>query len=422
MDAADASDAGDADLREASDGPVEAPVVDASIAHPCSLPGSILDTTSGVVFVPGGAAGPDLRYLTVPTGFCVHYYGNVGNVRQLRFAPGGELFVASPSTPTTGGGAGGQSAIVVLPDDDKDGFADAPLTFLDSLPSTQGLLFTGGFFYYQDATKIMRLPYAAGDRKPSGQSQQVADIQIYSSLGHWPKTLDVADDGTLYVGNGGDQGDTCDPSRPFHGGILTLDGTDGGTPVAKGFRNPIAVRCARGHDQCFAVELAKDSTMAPDTGREKVVPIRKGDDWGFPCCATRNTPYQGVVPVPDCSGVAAESAAFYIGNTPFGIDFEPGIWPAPWTGDAIVTLHGAFGLWTGARVVALSMDPATGLPVAGSDLDGGDTGGMTDFATGWDDQKRDHGRPAPLAFSKDGRLFVGNDNDGTIVWIAPLSL
>jgi glucose/arabinose dehydrogenase len=162
--------------------------------------------------------------------------------------------------------------------------------------------------------------------------------------------------------------------------------------------------------------------MAPDFGREKVVPIRKGDDWGFPCCATRNTPYSGVSPVPDCSGVAVETAAFYIGNTPFGIDFEPGLWPAPWTGEAMVTLHGDFGFWHGARVVALSMDPTTGLPVDGSDLDGSDTGGMTDFATGWDDQKRDHGRPASLAFSTDGRLFLGNDNDGTIVWIAPLSL
>jgi hypothetical protein len=47
---------------------------------------------------------------------------------------------------------------------------------------------------------------------------------------------------------------------------------------------------------------------------------------------------------------------------------------------------------------------------------------MTDFATGWDDGKQNHGRPASLAFTRDGRLFLGNDNDGTIIWIAPLSL
>ena len=396
--------------------------VDASIAHPCSLPGSILYTATGVVVVAGGAPGPDLSYLQVPTGFCVHYFGGVGNVRQLRLAPGGELFVSSPTTATTGGGGGGMSAIAVLPDDDHDGVADSVLTYLGSLPSTQGLLFAGGFLYYQDLTRIMRVPYAVGDRTPSGASQEVADIQIYSSIAHWPKTLDIADDGTMYVGNGGDQDTLCDPTHPFQGGILQLDGTPGGTPVAKGFRNPIAVRCARGHDRCFAIELGKDSSQAPDFGREKIVPIRQGDDWGFPCCATQNTPYDNVMPTPDCSTVSAEADSFVIGNTPFGIDFEPGRWPAPWTGSAFVALHGAYGMWTGARLVTIAMDPATGLMLPGSDLDGGNTGSLGDFATGWDDGRRDHGRPAALTFSSDGRLFLGNDNDGTIVWIAPLSL
>jgi hypothetical protein len=45
---------------------------------------------------------------------------------------------------------------------------------------------------------------------------------------------------------------------------------------------------------------------------------------------------------------------------------------------------------------------------------------MTDFATGWDDGSLTHGRPAALAFSPDGRLFVANDNSGVIFWIAAM--
>lgn len=45
---------------------------------------------------------------------------------------------------------------------------------------------------------------------------------------------------------------------------------------------------------------------------------------------------------------------------------------------------------------------------------------MMDFATGWDDGKQDHGRPAAIAFSPDGRLFIGNDINGVIVWGAPV--
>src|SRR5512143_3842720 len=86
----------------------------------CDLPGSLQFTEAGQVLVPGGPSdAPDLSWLQLPVGFCVHYYGHVGNVRQLRFAPGGELFVASPSTLTTGGrGDQGLNAVVILPDDD----------------------------------------------------------------------------------------------------------------------------------------------------------------------------------------------------------------------------------------------------------------------------------------------------------------
>jgi hypothetical protein len=47
---------------------------------------------------------------------------------------------------------------------------------------------------------------------------------------------------------------------------------------------------------------------------------------------------------------------------------------------------------------------------------------MSDFATGWDDMTRAHGRPATVEFASDGRMFVGNDNNGDIFWVAPLDL
>ncbi len=398
--------------------------------------------------MPGGSpTWPDLTFLTLPAGFCAHYYGTVGDARQLRFAPGGELFVASPSAVTTGGNSfEGLSAIVVLPDDDHDGVADATLTFL-SFPKypmagamNQGMLFAPGFFYYQDGaapgTKIMRVPYASGDRKPSGASEQVADLygpSIHTSFLHWPKTMDMADDGTIYVGNGSEQSEACVEPHLFVGGIFQIDPAPGGPnpngkPVAQGLRNPIAVRCARGHDLCFAAELAKDYSWI-EGGREKLIPIRKGDDWGFPCCATQSLPYAGTTnqsqATPDCSSVTAESNAFLIGDTPFGVDFEGGKWPAPWTGDAFVVTHGALGTWAGTRMVAIPMDPTTGLPKPSANLDGGAGAGMVDFATGWDPAKVDggamtNGRPAALAFAPDGRLFVANDYNGVVFWIAPV--
>ncbi|MGC4091870.1 MAG: hypothetical protein QM756_29100 [Polyangiaceae bacterium] len=85
----------------------------------CDLPGSVRFTSAGRT-IAAGADVSKISLLKLPEGYCAHYFGNVGNPRQLRFAPGGELFVASPTKGTTGGGVNGKSAIVVMPDDDRD--------------------------------------------------------------------------------------------------------------------------------------------------------------------------------------------------------------------------------------------------------------------------------------------------------------
>src|SRR5260370_1181238 len=111
-----------AEADTGSDTPVDAAVLDSApntdvananpdgaptgwISHPCSLPGSVQFTNGGKVVVPGGTTGAmgcamgssDLSFLSVPLGFCAHYFGNVRNARQIRFAPGRELFGASPA-------------------------------------------------------------------------------------------------------------------------------------------------------------------------------------------------------------------------------------------------------------------------------------------------------------------------------------
>lgn len=377
----------------------------------------------------GSASAPDLSWLRLPPGFCAHYFGTVPDARQLRFAPGGELFVASPMTATQGGRPeGALGGIAVLPDDNHDGVADANLTFLSGLPSIQGLLFANGALYYQDAATIRSVAYHPGDRTPSSTSRVVTTITAPQAEEHWPKVMDIAMDGTIYITNGGSEDDDCLSMNPIRGGIFALQ-KDGSTSlVARGFRNPIALRCEADHNVCLAVELALDYS-AVEGGREKLVPVRPGDDWGFPCCASHNLPYRGFTYAdnhrsPDCSGVATETGSFVIGHTPFGLDFETGAWPAPWTRRVFLTLHGDFANWAGARVVAIEIDPNTGMPNPASEIgDGGrDPGSLLEFATGWADGAMDHGRPAPITFAADGRMFLGNDNTGVIVWIAPVAL
>jgi glucose/arabinose dehydrogenase len=395
----------------------------------CSLPGSVVWTTQGPRVVPGGDSGaPDLGWLELPVGFCAHFFATVKTVRQLKFAPDGDLFAASPTRATTGGANNGGAGVVVLPDDDHDGSADARITFLGNLGAVQGLMFANGYLYYQDDAIVRRVAFRKGDRQPSAASERVADMTAWpQDPTHWPKVFDIAKDGTIYVSNGGSQGDACESTGAVRGAIFKLNADGSTSVVAKGFRNPIAMRCESNHDVCLAAELALDYSWT--VGREKIVPVRQGDDWGYPCCATRNTPYAGTAytdthQAPDCSGVSAETASFVIGHTPFGIDFETGRWPPPWTGRALVTLHGDYGTWAGARIVAIALDPQTGLPLPSSDLSGADTdpANMLQLASGWDNGNHDHGRPAAVTFAPDGRLFLGDDWNGAVIWIAPIGL
>jgi glucose/arabinose dehydrogenase len=447
-------DAGPADAGH--DGGVidSGPYDGGDISNPCTLSGSWVHDSSGFHLVGNDPANADGApsdaadvypgpWLNIPEGFCAHHFASVPNARQLRFAPGGELFVASPNTPTTGGTAG-LSAIVILPDDNADGVADAVLHYKDGLSSTQGMMFANDSFYWQAGTKVVKQGYVSGQRTDPGTSQDVVNITAYSSALHWPKTFDISDNGTIYVGNGGDQGEQCVMPMPFHGGVIQVDGSAGGSPIVKGLRNPIDLKCHRdGHNRCFGTELARDYS-ASINGREKLFLIHPGDNWGFPCCATANSAFPDICLAcgtgtvasgasssqcqsqnkcsPDCSSVTSDSNSFYIGDTPFGFDFVDTQFPSPWDHKVIVALHGAFATWLGARVVAIDFDPATGLTYESTDIDGGhNEGHMRDFLTGWDNGQHNHGRPSDIAISSDGRVFVANDDDGEIFWIAPIA-
>jgi glucose/arabinose dehydrogenase len=404
----------------------------------CALPGSVVATANGVAVVAGANPQlPDMSWLRVPVGYCAHHFANVAETRQLRVSPSGDLFVASPSTPTSGGEQRtGLGAVVVLPDDDHDGIADSTVTFLPKadagigLPQVQGLAFAGGYLYFQDGATVRRVAFKAGDRAPSASAEKVTTITAPQSSNHWPKVFDLAKDGTLYVTNGSDQGEACLSTRPAVGAVFKVTSGGGTSLMAKGFRNAIALRCEADHNVCLVAELAKDGSGA-EGGREKLVPIREGDDWGFPCCATTNVAYATTafqdngqtVKASDCAGVTQETVSFQIGHTPFGLDFETGIWTDGWSRRVFVALHGDVGSYIGSRVVALALD-SNGLPLPSSDVPSGasETPTMKDFVTGWDDGRQDHGRATAVAFGPDGRLYIGDDTLGEIFWVAPVGL
>ncbi len=153
----------------------------------CALPGSFVTTAQGAEMIPDPShPTTDLSWLSLPVGFCAHYFSRVQMTRQLRFAPGGDLFVASPRTGTTGGSNNG-IGIAVLPDDNHDGYADSVITRSRSLPrmcaglpSTQGLMFGG---YHQDDVEDPGFACAVPARRDHGALGLLEVVTTITSAG-----------------------------------------------------------------------------------------------------------------------------------------------------------------------------------------------------------------------------------------------
>ncbi|MEZ4409860.1 MAG: hypothetical protein R3A52_25810 [Polyangiales bacterium] len=353
--------------------------------------------------------GTDVAGVTVPEGFCVRRFARVSTARVLAFAPNGDVFVSSPATGTPGGAPIGRGAIVVLPDDNHDGVADAVTDFLGDIDSVHGLLFDGDGLLYTLSDGVYRMPYASGQRVGTGTPATHTRLAQLDDSVRWTHTLARGTDGNLYVSMGQYDTATC-PGGQRAGSILRVGA---GMPATgevwvTGFRNPMYLRC-REWGACYAAELSGDGWDSIG-GREKLIEMRRGDNYGYPCCVDHN------VPVPpssmSCADVAISVQTYTLHDTPFGFDWAPDSWPAPYAGSFFVGLHGWVGSWTNTGVQWAPVDGTTHRPSRPTEF----------FLTGFGRGGAIPGRVTDLAFAPDGRMFFADDQDGSVYWVAPRTL
>jgi len=396
------------DVADAGSPPVDVP--------PADVPDTGVPT--GTVFcdlpVPSGMEVPSS--ISVPGGFCIRRFARVQTPRVMAFAPNGDLFVSSPSTGTPGGAPLGRGAIVTLHDDDGNGFADtvAPeqTNFLTRVDSVHGLLFGPNTLMYTLDDGVYELPYQRGDRTartPQRDHRTVAELRDYM---RWTHTLARGVDGNLYVSMGQYDIAQCPPPAARQGSILRIDN---GAPLAgevitQGFRNPMYMRCMP-WGACYAAELSGDGWRSIG-GVEKLIEIRRGDNYGFPCCVDRGMPVPGVGTMQGCANVAASVQTYPLHDTPFGFDWAPSSWPAPYGGSFFVGLHGWVGSWTNTGVQWAPVDASTHRPTRPTEF----------FVSGWGRAGGISGRVTDLVFAPDGRMFFSDDQDGAIYWVAPATL
>lgn len=352
----------------------------------------------------------------LPAGYCVKLFagspdGNVAHSpvmepRVMAFAPNGDLFVSAPSMSTVGGAFGGPGAILVLSDDDANGTAEVH-TFLSGVADVHGIAFGPDALYYTTTNALYRVAYASGQRASSGAPSQVSAIP---NPGRWTHGLARSVGGVMHVSNGV-LGASC-PARDV-GYVATVTS---GAPsmMAVGLRNPMYMRCHHRDELCMAAEMGDDGGGSYGA-REKLFTIRSGTDYGYPCCAGPNLPAPGAS---DCASITQEEVVIPIGNSPFGFDWERGVWPGAMSGVLCIAQHGSFYTsppWLGEGVYCTPTDPTTHVPTADFSL----------FLEGFSPANMGTARmlrPADVVFGPDGRMFVADDVANAVYWVAPQSL
>jgi glucose/arabinose dehydrogenase len=408
-------------------------------------------TTSVTLAVPAGEGGGPLstpRSLTVPVGWSAGVWARVTGARMEAWSPDGDLLVSVPGS--------GQ----VVEFDGGAGSATAPArhVLLSGLTEPQGLAFAavGGHevLYVGESDQIDRYPWDDGTVTGSGTVivPDLPDLDPAGDDDHRPKDLAVGSDGTIYfdIGSSSNANPDDRSASPERAVIMAVrpDGRDLHI-VATGVRNGEGLSMAPdgtlwtavnerdnipfpfheaygGQSDAFGQVIAAYVDEHPP---DEVARITPGRDLGWPYCnpdQDRATPAGSMSRIPlvadavsnphgtalDCAALAPIDVGLPAHSAPLGFHFlENSTFPAPWSGGAVVAVHGSWDrqpprapavLWMGWNTTTDTLEPAITLISGFQNADG----------SRW-------GRPVDAVVGPDGALYVSDDTAGAIYRLVP---
>jgi glucose/arabinose dehydrogenase/cytochrome c2 len=362
-----------------------------------------------------------------PEGYTVSLFAErLDAPRQMRVAPNGDLFVAET--------AAGRLRLL------RPGKPGSPaaenIVYASGLSGPFGIAFypqgpDPQWLYVAETNRVIRYPYAAGDRKPRGPAEIIVPQLAASRGGHVTRDIAFSKDGSrmyVSVGSGSNDAEGMPRKTPEEikaweekkalgaawGSeenradvlVFTPEGKNGRI-FAAGIRNCVglAVHPVSGDVYCSVNERdGLGDNLVPDY----VTRIRDGQFYGWPWWYMGNhEDPRWKNARPDLAGkTAAPDVPIQSHSAPLGMTFYNGTaFPAEYRGSAFVAFHGSWNRSqrTGYKVVRILMH------------DGVPTGEYEDFLTGFVlDNNSVWGRPAGVAEGTDGALYVSEDSNGTL--------
>jgi len=334
-----------------------------------------------------------VNLLKVPEGWNVAIAASgLGKPRMLYHTPFG-MYVTRRDT----------GDVLLLKDINNDGKFEDAKTVVAEFKGVHGITMKDGSIYLCNNNELRRYKINA-DGTLTNKEMLFNDMP---SAGQHPnRTMDFGPDGKLYISIGTMCND-CKESDREAATIVQVDPiTWKRTIFASGLRNNIGFDWHPQTNEMWGMDNGGDA-KGDDWPPEELNNIKEGKNYGYPFAyAKKEVDQSREDPAGNSKEKWAENTEpsvmeFQAHMAPIGFQFFPK--NSPYSGDALVNWHGS---WNRSKPV--------GFKVQRVKFVNGQLQGAEDFLTGFLKGKTRFGRPAGVAITSTGDVFISDDANGVI--------
>ncbi len=362
-----------------------------SIAPADADPGALVRTRLQVPEKYRTGALKTERHLSATKGWKVSVFaGGLGGPRHMATDEAGNIFVSL----TSGG------KVVALPDRDRDGVADEPVTFADGLNKPHGLAFRGGELVVAETGRVSVLKDTDKDLKADSKEVIIDDIPV--GEGHFTRSIAISPSGDIFV-SVGSSCNACVEKDKRRAAVLKAAGKKTAL-YATGLRNSVGIAIHPDTKDLWGADNGTDY-LGEDLPPEELNRIVEGGDYGWPYCYGDKVPDPNMGSAERCRDTVPIDLGMQAHSAPLGIAFGKGLRsPDRFKDSLFIAFHGSWNrsVPTGYKVVAVPFK------------DGRPSGKAIDVITGWLTKDGPWGRPVQPLVGKDGALYISDDYAGVI--------